>query len=80
MAKVKTKGWAVTFNANTAKEETVNIPVGGPVRASKKLERKCAVVVVRKARSSHSFVYRPNRYRENRFREHPRSELRKHDV
>ena len=40
MAKVKTKGWAVTFNANTAKEETVNIPVGGPVRALKKARKK----------------------------------------
>jgi hypothetical protein len=40
MAKVKTKGWAVTFNANTAKEETINIPVGGPVRALKKARKK----------------------------------------
>ena len=40
MAKVKTKGWAVTFNASTAKEETVNIPVGGPVRALKKARKK----------------------------------------
>lgn len=40
MAKVKTKGWAVTFNANTAKEETVNIPVGGPVRALRKARKK----------------------------------------
>ena len=40
MAKVKTKGWAVTFNANTAREETVNIPVGGPVRPLKKARKK----------------------------------------
>jgi len=40
MAKVKTKGWAVTFNANTAKEETINIPIGGPVRALKKARKK----------------------------------------
>jgi hypothetical protein len=40
MAKVKTKGWAVTFNANTAKEETINIPTGGPVRALKKARKK----------------------------------------
>jgi len=40
MAKVKTKGWAVTFNANTAKEETINIPIGGRVRALKKDRKK----------------------------------------
>ena len=40
MAKVKTKGWAVTFNANTAKEETINIPIVGPVRALKKARKK----------------------------------------
>jgi len=40
MSKRKAKGWAITFNANTPKEETVHVPVNGPVRALRKARKK----------------------------------------
>jgi hypothetical protein len=40
MSKRKAKGWAITFNANTPKEETIHVPVNGPVRALRKARKK----------------------------------------
>ena len=40
MSKRKAKGWAITFNANTPKEETVHVSVNGPVRALRKARKK----------------------------------------